>query len=80
MESTNDRQTTVFICTPGLSHYSFFEALFKNPLPVLMKSQYGKFYMTTFLLDINDEIYIVKCLTYIITIKTHKYDTEKHET
>ena len=42
-ESTNDEQITAFICTPGSSHYSFIEALFKNPPPVLIKSQDGKF-------------------------------------
>ena len=42
-ESTNDEQITAFVCTPGSSHYSFIEALFKNPPPVLIKSQDGKF-------------------------------------
>ena len=42
-ESTNDEQITAFICTPGSSHYSFIEALFKNPPPVPIKSQDGKF-------------------------------------
>ena len=42
-ESTNDEQTTAFICTPGSSQYSFIEPLFKNPPPVLIKSQDGKF-------------------------------------
>ena len=42
-ESTNDEQITAFICTSGSSHYSFIEALFKNPPPVLIKSQDGKF-------------------------------------
>ena len=32
-ESTNDEQITAFICTPGSSHYSFIEALIKNPPP-----------------------------------------------
>ena len=42
-ESTNDEQITAFICTPGSSHYSLIEALFKNPSPVLIKSQDEKF-------------------------------------
>ena len=42
-ESTNDEQITAFICTPGSTHYSFIEALFKNPPSVLIKSQDGKF-------------------------------------
>ena len=42
-ESTNDEQITVFICTPGSSHYSFIEALFNNRPPVLIKSLDGKF-------------------------------------
>ena len=42
-ESTNDEQITAFICTPGSSHYSFIDALFKHPPPVLIKSQDGKF-------------------------------------
>ena len=79
-ESTNDEQITAFICTPGSSHYSFIEALLKNPLPVLIKSQDGKFQMTTIFLDINDEIYIIKSLTYNITTKSYKIDTEKLET
>ena len=33
--------------------------------------------MTTIFLDINDEIYIIKSLTYNITIKSYKIDTEK---
>ena len=36
--------------------------------------------MTTILRDINDEIYIIKCLTYKITNKSYKIDTEKFET
>ena len=42
-ESTNDDEITAFICTPGSSHYSFIGTLFKNPPPVLIKSQDGKF-------------------------------------
>ena len=42
-ESTNDEQITAFICTRGSSHNSLIEALFKNPPPVLIKSQDGKF-------------------------------------
>ena len=53
-ESTNDDQVTAFICTPESSHYSFIETSFKNPPPVLIKSQNGKFWMTTIFLDIND--------------------------
>ena len=33
IESTKDEQITAFICTPGSTHYSFIEALFKNPPP-----------------------------------------------
>ena len=33
--------------------------------------------MTTIFLDINDEIYIIKCLTYNITTQSYKIDTEK---
>ena len=36
--------------------------------------------MTTIFLDINDEIYLIKCLTYNITTKSYKIDTEKLET
>ena len=36
--------------------------------------------MTTIFLDINDEIYIIKNLTYDITTKSYKIDTEKLET
>ena len=36
--------------------------------------------MTTIFLDINDEIYIIKSLTYNITTKSYKDDTEKLET
>ena len=42
-ESTIDGQITTFIFAPGSSHYSFIEALIKNPPPVLIKSQDGKF-------------------------------------
>ena len=36
--------------------------------------------MTTIFLDINDEIYIIKSLTYNITTKSYKTDTEKLQT
>ena len=36
--------------------------------------------MTTIFLDINDKIYIIKSLTYNITTKSYKIDTEKLET
>ena len=36
--------------------------------------------MTTIFLDINDEIYIIKSLTYNITTKSYNIDTEKLET
>ena len=32
--------------------------------------------MTTFFLKINDEIYIIKSLTYNMTTKSYKTDTE----
>ena len=66
-ESTNDEQISASICTAGSSRDSFIEALFKNPPPVLIKSQDGKLQVTTFFLDINDEILIIKCSTYNIT-------------
>ena len=43
MQSTKDEQITAFVCTPGLSYYSFIEALFKNPPTVQIKIQDGKF-------------------------------------
>ena len=36
--------------------------------------------MTTIFLDIDDKIYIIKGLTYNITTKNYKIDTEKLET
>ena len=36
--------------------------------------------MITIFLDINDKIYIIKGLTYNITSKNYKIDTEKLET
>ena len=36
--------------------------------------------MTTIFPDINDEIYIVKCLTYNPTTKSYEIDTEKKDT
>ena len=33
--------------------------------------------MTTIFLDINDEIYTIKCLTYNITTQSYKIDKEK---
>ena len=42
-ESINGEQITAFMFTPGSSHYSFIEALFKNPPRVLITSQDGKF-------------------------------------
>ena len=54
-ESTHDEQISAYICTPGSSRYSFIEALFKNPPPVLIESQDGKFYMTTIFLEINNK-------------------------
>ena len=38
-ESTHDEQLPAYICTPGSSHYSFNEALFENPPPVLIRNQ-----------------------------------------
>ena len=48
IESTNNEQVSAFLCTPGSSHYSVIEALFKNPTPVLIKSHDGKINMTNF--------------------------------
>ena len=79
-EWTNDEQITAFICTPGSLLYSFIAALFKNWHPVQIKIQDGKFYMTTIFLEINDEIYIIKSLTYNIKTKSYKIDTEKSDT
>ena len=79
-ESTNYEQISAFICTPGSSHYSFIEALFQNPPSVLIKSEDGKFSMITIFLDINDEIYIIKCLTYNNITESYKIDSEKLET
>ena len=42
-ESTDDERISGFICTPGSSHYSFIEALFKNPPPSVIKDQDGMF-------------------------------------
>ena len=42
-EPTNDEQISALTCTPGSSPYSFVGVLFKNPPPVLIKSQDGKF-------------------------------------
>ena len=42
-ESTIDEKNTAFICTPESSHCSLLEVLLKNPPPVLIKSQDGKF-------------------------------------
>ena len=36
--------------------------------------------MTTMFLDVNDEIYTIKSLTYNISTKSYKTDTEKLET
>ena len=36
--------------------------------------------MTTIFLNVNDKIYIIKNLTYNITTKSYKIDTEKLET
>ena len=36
--------------------------------------------MTTIFLDINDEIYIIKSLTYNITFKSYEIDMERLET
>ena len=36
--------------------------------------------MTTIFLDKNDELYIIKSLTYNITSQSYKIDTKKNET
>ena len=36
--------------------------------------------MTTVFLDIHNKLYVIKCLTYNITTKSYKIDTEKIET
>ena len=78
-ESAHDGQIPAYICTLGSSHYSLLETLFKNPPPVLIRNQDGTFKMTTLFLDINDKIYIIKCLPYNIKDKSYKIDTEKRE-
>ena len=42
-QSTNDDHITTFICSPEPAHYSFIEAMLKNPPPIHIKSQNGKF-------------------------------------
>ena len=42
-QSTNNDQVTTFICSPNSTHYSFIEAMLKNPPPNQIKSQNGKF-------------------------------------
>ena len=76
-ESTNDEQISAFFCTAGSSHCSSIGVLFKNPLPVSITNQDGKFQMTTIFLIFNDKIYTINCLTYNITTKSYKIDREK---
>ena len=42
-QSTNNNQVTTFICSPSSAHYSFIEAMLKNPPANHIKSQNGKF-------------------------------------
>ena len=42
-QSTTNDQVTTFICSPISAHYSFIEAILKNPPPNHIKSQNGKF-------------------------------------
>ena len=42
-QSTSNDQETTFICSPNSAHYSFIEAMLKNPPLNHIKSQYGKF-------------------------------------
>ena len=42
-QSTTNDQVTTFICSPNSAHYSFIEAMLKNPPPNHIKSQIGKF-------------------------------------
>ena len=79
-ESTNDEQISAFICTSGSSHLSITETLLRNPQPIMIKSHDEKLLITTIILDINDEKYIVKSLTYNLTSKSYKIDREKFET
>ena len=46
-ESASDEQLSTFKCTAGYFHYSFFEALFNNLPPVVIKGQDAKLRMTT---------------------------------
>ena len=42
-QSTTNDQVTTFICSPNSAHYSFIEAMLKNPPPNHIKSQNGIF-------------------------------------
>ena len=42
-QSTNNDQITTFICSPESTHYTFIEAILKNPPPNHNKSQNGNF-------------------------------------
>ena len=42
-QSTTNDQVTTFICSPNSAHYSFIEAMLKNPPPNHIKIQNGKF-------------------------------------
>ena len=53
-EPTTNRQIHTFLWVPGSSHYPFIEAIFKNPPPVNIMSEEGKFYMTSIILDVNE--------------------------
>ena len=44
-QSTNNDQIKTYLCSPGSTHYSFIEAILKNPPPDHIKSLNGNFYM-----------------------------------
>ena len=71
-KSTTDEQVSTFISTHGSSVNSFIEAFFKNQPPVVIRSQNGKFQMTTIFLDTNDEKNFVIGLTCILTREVTK--------
>ena len=76
MESTDEEQKSTIICT--LDHPITHS--FKNPPPVVIKCQDGKFWMTNIFFVINDKIYFMKCLTYIDTTKSYTTDKEEPAT
>ena len=78
--ATETGKEEVYICPSGSPHYyhlrKFLASEFYIPCDIVCANETSTIWMTTIFFDINDEIYIIKRLTYYFTTQSYKIDTE----